>query len=70
MWSEELITSTLTAAVVAGDRQVLEDLDQHLGVHRVAGVGPLQPQHGDALLVHLVAGAQLAAQPFSLMLGT
>ena len=42
--------------VGARHRQVLEHLDQHLGVHRVAGIGPLQAQQRHALLVDLVAG--------------
>ena len=69
MWSEELIDQHPDRLVVAGDREVLEDLGQHLGVDRVAGLGPLEAQDGDALLVDLVAGhARLGRS--SLMLGT
>ena len=41
--------------VGAGVGEVLEQLDQHLGVDRVAGLRPLQAQHRHALLVDLVA---------------
>ena len=50
--------------VAAGDREVLEQLDQHLGVDRVARLGPLEAEHGDPLLVDLVAGATLGASSF------
>ncbi len=41
--------------VGAGDGEVLQHLDEHLGVDRVAGLRPLQTQHRHALLVDLVA---------------
>ena len=56
MWSEELIDEDADRLVAARHGEVLEHLDQHLGVDRVAGLGPLEAQQGDALLVDLVAG--------------
>ena len=47
-WSAELITSTRTASSAARHREVLEQLDQHLGVDRVAGLGAFEAQQGDA----------------------
>ena len=44
------------ALVVASGRQVPEHLLEHLRVDRVAGLGPIEPQQGDARLVHVVAG--------------
>ena len=49
MWSVEETTSTRTALVVAGRRQVREQLLEHLGVDRVAGLGPLEAQQRDAV---------------------
>ena len=51
MWSVELIDQHPDRVVAAGDREVLEHLGQHLGVDRVAGLGPFEAQQRDALLV-------------------
>ena len=57
MWSVEETTSTRTRVVAARGVEVVEQLLEHRGVDRVAGLGAVEPQQRDALLVDVVGAS-------------